>query len=297
MTDARLPNTTLTHATTLRAMALTVGAIFCFSIMDATVKAVSPEIGTLPAIWARYAGQMVLVIVIVSPRLSSVMKSEYLGLQILRSILLMAATFFFFSGIARITLAEASAVMNLNPIFITLGAALFLGERLGQRRLIAIGIALVGAMIVIRPGTGAFTPAALYPLAAAMCFAAYTLITRKVGHDEDVWTSLFYTGLVGSVVLSLVVPFAWVQPGPKEWLQMALICGIGTCGQLLLIRALSLAQAGLLAPFNYLGLVFASIWGLLIFGDYPDALTWLGGGIIAAAGLYVWYRERQARAE
>ncbi len=280
----------------LRAILLAIGAVFCFSAMDATVKAVSTEIGVLPAMWARYAGQMVIVIVLIAPRLTSVVKTNYLGLQVLRSILLMSATFFFFSGISRIGLAEAAAVMNINPVLIALGAAVFLGERMGQRRIVAIAFAMIGALIVIRPGTGAFAPAALYPLAAAACFATYTLITRKVGPDEDVWTSLFYTGLVGSVLLSILVPFFWVQPGPKEWLQMGLICAIGTAGQLMLIRALSVAQAGLLAPFNYLGLVFASFWGFVIFGAVPDAMTGLGALVIVGAGLYVWHRERQAHA-
>ncbi|TMM54272.1 DMT family transporter [Sulfitobacter sabulilitoris] len=277
------------------AIALMIGAVLCFSGMDASVKAVTPELGTLPALWARYAGQMLFVLVLVAPRLRQVAQTRYLPLHLGRSVLLMSATFFFFSGLAHIELAEAAAVMNINPMLIALGATLFLGEPMGRRRLIAIAVALVGALLIIRPGTGAFTPAALLPLAAAICFAAYTLLTRRVGADEDVWTSLFYTGLVGSLLLSVAIPFVWVAPGPREAVQMAMIAGFGTLGQLLLIRALSAAQAGLLAPFNYLGLVFATLWGVSFFGEVPDALTLLGALVIAATGLYVWHRERQRR--
>ncbi|MGB7243129.1 MAG: DMT family transporter [Sulfitobacter sp.] len=275
------------------AIFLVIAAVFCFSVMDVAVKSVSPKIGTIPVLWARYAGQMLLVIILVAPRLQQVVKSRYIGLQVIRSILLMSATFFFFSGLARISLADASAVMNINPILITLGATVFLGEKLGRRRLIAIAIAVLGAMIIIRPGTSAFVPAALFPLAAAACFASYALMTRHVGPDEDVWTSLFYTGLVGAVIMSIAVPFAWETPDMAAIVQMIIIAGFGTLGQLLLIRAFSQAEAGLLAPFGYLGLVFSVFWGFVIFNDIPGFWTIAGALVIAGAGLYVWHRERQ----
>lgn len=278
-----------------RAILLSIAAILLFGLMDASVKAITPLSGTFPALWARYAGQMLFVLVLVAPRLGQVARARYPGLQITRSILLMTATFFFFLALGRIPLAEASAVMSLNPLLITLGGALFLGEQLGPRRLIAIAGALIGAMIVIRPGTEVFQPAALLPLAAAFSFAGYALITRRVGSDEDVWTSLFYTGLVGSILLSAMVPWFW--PDPMTWeiaAWMIAIAACGTLGQLLLIRALSLAEAGLLAPFNYTGLIFAVLWGVLFFSEYPDAATLAGAVVIAGAGLYVWHRETRA---
>jgi len=283
-----------TLSVSARAILLVVAAIFCFGVMDVAVKAVSPGTGTLPALWARYAGQMLLVLVLVAPRLRAVARSQYPRLQVARSILLMLATFFFFMALGRIGLAEATAVMALNPVLITLGGALFLGEALGPRRIGAIAVALIGALIVIRPGTDVFQPAALLPLVAAFCFASYTLITRRVGPDEDVWTSLFYTGLVGSVILSAIVPF---HLPPLDGSAVALLCvigGFGTLGQLMLIRALSQAEAGLLAPFNYTGLIFAVIWGLVLFSEVPDAATLIGALVIAGAGIYVWHRETRA---
>ncbi|WP_299376292.1 DMT family transporter [uncultured Tateyamaria sp.] len=276
---------------TRRAILLTVAAILCFGLMDVAVKAVSPMTGTLPALWARYAGQMLIVIVLVAPRLARVARSQYPKLQITRSVLLMLATFFFFSALGRIGLAEATAVMSMNPLLITLGGALFLGEALGPRRIFAIVVALIGALIVIRPGTDVFQPAALLPLIAAFCFASYTLITRRLGPDEDAWTSLFYTGLVGSVILTAMIPFHLPTfTGPVVAL-LCIIGAVGTLGQLMLIRALSMAEAGLLAPFNYTGLVFAVLWGLVLFSEVPDAWTLLGALVIAGAGIYVWHRE------
>lgn len=195
-----------------RAIALMLSAVFCLSIMDACVKAVSPHIGTFPALWARYSGQMLVVLVLVAPRLASVARSHYPWLQIARSLLLLSATFFFFTGLSRIGLAEATAVMVLNPLFITLGGAIFLGEALGPRRIGAIVVAFFGAMLIIRPGSEAFNPAALFPLGAAVCFAGYSLITRAVGAGEDVWTSLFYTALVGGILMTVTAPLYSSRP-------------------------------------------------------------------------------------
>lgn len=287
----------LPKATNPRAITLAVIAIFCFTCMDVFVKAVSPITGVMPALWARYTVQMLLVVIVVAPRLRSVARSHYPKLQITRSILLMMATFFYFLALGRIGLAEAAAVMSLNPMLITMGGAIFLGEALGQRRVAAIVVALLGALIVIRPGTDVFSPVALLPLCSAICFASYTLITRRIGPDEDVWTSLFYTGLVGSLILSLIVPFYWQPLSLKAVGLMGLIGLFGTIGQLLLIRALSMAEAGLLAPFNYSGLVFSIGFGLILFAEVPDVWTFLGALVIAGAGLYVWHREtRIARA-
>ena len=274
-----------------RAILLMIWAIFCFSVMDAAVKAVAPIVGVLPALWARYAGQMLLVFVIVLPRLRSVMQTRYPVLQFLRSLLLMSATAFFFTGISLIPLTDAAALMATNPVMITLGAALFLGERLGIRRIAGIAAALIGAMIIIRPGSDVFSPAALFPLAAAACYSCYALLSRRVGADEDVWTSLFYTGLVGTVILSVAVPFQWQTPDPAGAALMILIALAGTIGQLALIRAFSQGEAAMLAPYSYVGLAFAAFWGFLLFAELPDIWTVLGSLVIAGAGVYVWYRE------
>jgi drug/metabolite transporter (DMT)-like permease len=279
-----------------RAILLMISAIFCFSIMDAAVKALAPDVGVLPALWARYTGQMLLVFVLVLPRLKQVVRSRYPGLQFLRSILLMSATAFFFTGLSLIPLTDAAALMSTNPVLITLGAAIFLGESLGIRRVAGIAVALVGATIVIRPGSDVFSLSALFPLAAAVCYSGYALLTRRVGADEDVWTSLFYTGLVGTVLLSLAVPFRWQSPDLAGFALMSVIALAGTIGQLALIKAFSQGEAGMLAPYSYTGLAFAAFWGFVFFSEIPDFWTVLGSCVIAGAGLYVWHRENYKKA-
>lgn len=272
-----------------------IGAILCFSLMDASVKALAPKVGVLPALWARYAGQMLIVFLLILPRFRTVTRTAFPGLQLTRSILLMCATGFFFWGISLIALTDAAALMAVNPVLITLGAAIFLGERLGIRRLTGIFAALCGAAIIIRPGSDIFTPAALLPLCAAVSYSGYALLTRRIGHREDAWTSLFYTGLVGTVLLSIAVPFAWTTPDAGAIGLMILAAGFGTTGQMLLIRALSLGEASMLAPYAYCGLVFAATLGIVFFAEWPDIWTVAGALVIAAAGLYVWHRETYAR--
>ncbi len=286
----------MTHAEAVhgqnRAILFMILAIFLFSLMDASVKALAPRVGVMPALWARYAGQMLLVLILVAPRLRSVTRTRYPVTQFLRSVLLMCATGFFFTGISLIPLSEAAALMSVNPVLITLGAALFLGETLGPRRILGIAVALAGALIIIRPGSDVFSLYALLPLGAAVCYSGYALLTRRIGPGEDVWTSLFYTGLVGTILLSLIVPSQWhVAP---DAISIALICGIagfGTLGQLCLIHAFSAGEAAMLAPYSYIGLVFSALWGALMFAEMPDIWAICGALVIVGAGLYVWHRE------
>ena len=274
-----------------RAILLMIGAILCFSLMDATVKALAPRTGVLPALWARYGGQMVLVLILVAPRVRSVAHTDFPAIQFFRSLLLLCATAFFFTGISLIPLTEAAALMAINPVLITLGAALFLGERLGPRRVAGILVALCGALVIIRPGSEVFSPAALFPLAAAVCYSGYALLTRRVGNRESFWTSLFYTGLVGTVLLSAIIPFHWQALDMFSIGLMILCAGLGTLGQLFLIKAFSAGEASMLAPYSYTGLIFAAIWGFALFAELPDLLTVVGALVIAGAGLYVWHRE------
>jgi len=141
-----------------------------------------------------------------------------------------------------------------------------------------------------------FSPFAAFPLLAAVCYAAYALATRFVGRGESVWTSLFYTALLGTVVLSLAVTQIWQTPSERAIRMMLALGVVAAIGQFLLIRAFMIAEASLVAPFSYVGLPFAALWGFLFFAELPDRFTVLGAAIIAAAGIYVWHREtREAR--
>ena len=267
------------------------GAVFLFTVMDAIAKQLTREVGLIQTIWVRYTGQALLVFLIVLPRLREVAKSQYPKLQLLRSVVLMAATCLFFLSISKIGLAEATAIMDINPVLITLGAFLFLGEKIGPRRILGIIASMIGALIIIRPGTDVFTIYAVLPLVAAVCYTTYNLTTRFVGNRESPWTFLLYSALFGAVVFSCIVPFFWQPVSLFAAGLMVLLSLCGTFSQLFLIRALAIGEASLLAPFAYVGLIYAAIWGLVFFGEFPDEWSIIGAIIIAISGFYVWYRD------
>jgi drug/metabolite transporter (DMT)-like permease len=274
---------------------LIVLAMFLFSVMDSITKGLTDRYDTMQLVWARYASQTFWAVVILAPRLRSVLATDRLGLQLLRSCFLFGATFFFFAALARLAFAEATAIFEIAPLFITVLSVVALGERVGPRRWLGVVAGLVGALVIIRPGAAVFSSAALLPVAAAACYAGYSIATRFVGRDESPYTSLLYTTLVGTVVASAVVPFHWTPPAPVDGVVLATFGLIGMGGQLALILALRHAPASLIAPFGYFGLAFNTLWGFAIFGEVPDAYTVAGGTIIVGAGLYVWHRETRAR--
>ena len=274
---------------------LMIGAVFCFASMDATAKYLMKEIGPAQTIWARYTVQALIVTVLILPKINVYGRTNYPKLQFLRSVALMMATTLFFFAFSRLGLAEASAIFNISPVLITLGAFLFLREQIGPRRLIGIIVSLLGALIIIRPGTGVFSIYALLPLGAALFYSTYSLATRFVGTDESPWTSLFYSAIFGAICYSIYIAFYW-NPMSSNAILLTIIIGLfGTAGHICLIRALTLGEASLVAPFIYINLLFTTTWGFVLFGNLPDFWTIVGALIIVAAGIYVWARDRAVR--
>jgi drug/metabolite transporter (DMT)-like permease len=274
---------------------LMIGAIFCFASMDATAKYLMKEIGPAQTIWARYSVQAIIVTILILPKINIYGRTKYPKLQFLRSVALMLATTLFFFAFSRLGLAEAAAIFNISPVFITFGAFLFLGEKIGPKRIIGIIVSLLGALIIIRPGSGVFSIYALLPLGAAIFYSTYSLTTRFVGAEESPWTSLFYSALFGAACYSIYIIFHW-NPMSNNAVVLTVIIGLlGTAGHFCLIRALTLGEASLVAPFIYTNLLFTTIWGLLLFNNFPDFWTMTGALIIVAAGIYVWVRERAVR--
>jgi drug/metabolite transporter (DMT)-like permease len=274
-----------------RGILLMILAILFFSAMDATAKGLIQRYPAPQVIWVRFAGQLFIVLVILRQHLAPVLRTRFPVLHFWRSASQFGATTFFFLSLPHIGLAEATAIADLNPVLITLGAALFLGERLGPRRMVGVGVALVGAMIVIRPGAGVFTWWALMPLCCALSYATSALLTRKIGAQESVWASMVYAALFGTIVAGIALPFVWRPVASADLWQFGLIACLGTAAQLCIIRSFSITEASVVAPFAYLGIVFATGWGIVLFGQWPDQWTVIGALVIVAAGLYVWHRE------
>ena len=284
----------VTSHTTRNGIVLMALAIFAFTAMDAVAKDLVAHYPTIEVIWARFVGHLAFVLLYLGRRSLAALETRLPWWHVARSLTQLGATAFFFASLKFIGLAEATALADINPILITLGAALFLGERLSLQRLIGVGGALIGAMIVIRPGLGVFSPAALLPLACAFCYAGNMLLTRLVGSRESPWAAMIYAALFGSILCSLVVPFYWVPIAYPDLPAFALLGALGAIAQLFIIRAYSLAEAAAIAPFGYLDIVFASLWSIIVFAEYPDRFTIFGALVIAAAGLYVWRQETTA---
>lgn len=269
-------------------------AIVLFTAMDATAKGLMARYPAPQVVWARFAGQLLVVLVILNQRAPMLLRTRYPGLQMARSAFQLGATGLFFLSLPHVGLAEATALTDINPVLITLGAALFLGERLGPRRIAGVLAALVGALIILRPGLGVFSPWALLPLGAAVCYTGNALLTRHLGPKEPVWTSLLHASIFGTLVSALVLPFVWVPISGPDLMLFALVGCLGTGAQLCIIRSFSMAEAAIVAPFAYLGIVFATFWGAVLYDQWPDRWTMIGALVIVVAGLYVWHRETQA---
>jgi drug/metabolite transporter (DMT)-like permease len=269
-------------------------AVLLFTTMDAAAKGLIARYPAPQVIWARFAGQLVIVLILLGPRLGPVLRTRFPVLHFWRSASQFGATSFFFLSLPHVGLAEATAIADINPVLITLGAALFLGDRLGLRRVLGVAAALIGALIVIRPGAGVFTWWSLLPLACALSYATSALLTRKIGAQESVWASLVYAALFGTLAAGAVLPFVWQPVAAGDLWRFALIGALGAGAQLCIIRSFSITEAAVVAPFAYLGIVFAAFWGVVLFDQWPDRWTVIGALVIVAAGLYVWHRENQA---
>jgi drug/metabolite transporter (DMT)-like permease len=179
---------------------------------------------------------------------------------------------------------------------VTLGAVLVLGEKIGRRRIMGIAAAFIGAMLIIRPGTSVMSTTSLFPLLGAVGFTVYALATRFVRSDGP-WTALFLQGFFGTCFSSMIVPFFWQPIAMNEVPVIAALVAFGILGHLLMIRAFATAPASDIAPYGYAGLLFAIIFGFVLFNEAPDLLTLMGAIVIVGAGLYVWYRERLTQAQ
>ena len=266
-------------------------AIFLFSLMDAVAKELAANYHPMQVVWARYTSQTVFAFVLLAPRLLVLLRTRHPGLQIVRSAFLFGATISFFTALSFLEIATATAIFEVAPLFISIAAFFVLREHVGPRRWIGVTIGLVGALIIIRPGSAVFTLPALLPMVAAACFAGYAISTRFLGRNESPWTSFLYTALFGTVVSIAIVPFVWTTPLLFHGLLMGAMGAIGGIGHICLIRAFTVTEASFLAPFSYVGLALNALWGFLFFAEVPDAATIAGAVVIVAAGVYVWYRE------
>lgn len=281
----------------LRGIALLVGAVSLFALLDATAKWLSRTYPVPMVVWARYFFNVVLMLAWLAPAHGArLWATRAPGLQLVRGLALAASTLLMFSALSLMPLADASAITFVGPVLVTLASVRFLGETAPRGTWPALAASLAGVLLIVRPGSGVFTWAALLPLATACCYAAYQVLTRRLSGVDAPMPTLFLGSAVGALSLSLVAPFAWSWPLAAWWHALVFVATgvLGALGHALLIRAFGHAPASTLAPFVYFQLIAALTLGWALFGDFPDGWTLAGMGLVSATGVAMALGQRRA---
>ena len=266
-------------------------AMAVFSAMDGTSKGLAAGLHPVEVAWGRFLFISIILVPAIVRRPRTLLTRRK-GRHVLRGLCMLGSSLFFIAGLSRLPIAEASAIGFVSPLMITALSIPLLGEDVGVRRWTAVVVGFVGVLVVMRPGTGAFDVAALFPIASAACWALGIIITRQMQGVEGVLTTIAWSTIVGFIVLSVSVAPFWRPPEPIEWLLMAANGALSAGGQVLLIAAFRYAGASLLSPFSYSQMLWATLIGYFAFGQLPDALTLTGAAIIIASGVYTLHRER-----
>jgi drug/metabolite transporter (DMT)-like permease len=242
----------------------------------------------VPAIvWVRYIVHMALMLAVLAPRMGmALVRTANLRLQIIRGVVLTASSLVFLSALRLMPLAEAASIAFMTPIIIAVLAGPVLNEKVGGRTWLALAAGFAGVLLIVRPGGGLFTWAALLPLASAFMMAVYQMLTSKLAGRDASLTTLFYPAVIGTVLVPIVFPHQLALPaGPLDAGLFVLIGVLGGLGHFFLIRAHDYAPTSTLSPFMYAQLLTAVLLGWLVFGQLPDALSAVGMATIAASGL------------
>lgn len=292
----------------LLGVALVLAMAMCFATLDTIAKYLGQTLAVLVILWARYAIQALVMGVWLGWRWlrggGNLFRSGHPRFQTLRGALLLLTSALLFYGIQYMPVAEYTAVGMLTPVLVTVLAALFLHEQLSPLRALLVLGGFAGALIVVRPGSGLFGWAALLPLTMAMVYASFQLLTRRLSGLEHPLTTHFYTGFVGTLIMSVVLLLSPVDvlpalaaAPPAHWALLLLGGLAGTAGHLCLILALGLAPMALLMPFTYVQIAFASFAGWVAFRHVPDGWAFVGMAVVAACGAAsVWLNLRESAA-
>jgi len=236
-------------------------------------------------------------------------------LEYARGLLLFISFTTYMMGLAALPLAEMAAIRNSGPLMITLFSVLWLGEQVGPRRWLALGVGFLGVLLIVQPGSAAFNPGSIYALLATLTYALSVMVTRRLQTTDSSATMAYYSSLVYLVAAIALAPLSFVvgeRSGVdaslaflfRAWtvptlLDAGIMAGLGlvwAAGMTFVARAYSLAAASIIAPFEYLGLLISVMWGLLLWNEVPTWLTIIGASLTVGSGLYVLYRERVQKA-
>ncbi|PIL19973.1 hypothetical protein P775_11735 [Puniceibacterium antarcticum] len=286
----------MTSNDTKRGVLLMVATTMVFSAQDAVSRHLAENYNVYMVVMIRYWFFAAFVMTLASRQaggLRNAAKTVQPLVQAFRGVLLTAEIMVMVTAFVYLGLVESHAVFACYPLLIAALSGPVLGEHVGWRRWAAIAVGFVGVMIILQPDHGVFSPFAAIPLAAALMFALYGLLTRYVARRDTAATSFFWTGTVGSVLATAIGVFHWQGMSGPDWVWMAVLCVTGAGGHFLLIKTYEAAEASAVQPFAYLQLPFAAGIGLLVFDETLRPNVAIGALIIVAAGLFTLARARK----
>ncbi len=270
------------------------GLIFVF--VTGAVRHLGSSMHPVQLAFLRYAIALVFLLPVIIREVRNYRsRTRRYGLHAVRGFLHAIGVMLWFYAMAHIPVAEVTALGFTAPIFATIGAALFLGEKLYMRRIGAVIFGFTGAMVILRPGVQVIELGAIAQLCAAPLFAASLLISKKLTETEHNSTIVAVMGIF--VTLALLPPalYVWRSPTIEEMIWLFGVAGLATLGHLTMTQAFRCAEITALQPVSFLQLVWATLLGFYVFGEEPDFWTWVGGGIIVISATYIAHREARAR--
>ncbi|MBH2037087.1 MAG: DMT family transporter [Pseudomonadales bacterium] len=264
---------------------------------DALSKSLTAVYPLLLVVWLRYLSQSVLMLALFAPRMGlNLLRTQRPWLQLVRGLSLVAITLLFYSALRFIPLGEATAVIFLAPLVVIVLSATWLKEHISRGLWLSVGVGLLGVLLIVRPGGALFTPAILLPLGAAFCFGLYQLLTRRLSSTDHPATSNFLSALVGTLSVSVLLPWFWQTPTLVDGLLMATLGATAMTGHMLLTHAYRFGSAASLAPFTYVQIVTATVLGMLFFDHTPDLWAILGMAVIILSGFALAWSQHRATA-
>ena len=260
--------------------------------MDGIAKFLSTDLHFLQVVWGRYFFMLLISIPLAFIFFRKDLKfPKSLSIQLWRSFFLFLSTIFFFYSISIISLPEALALAFVSPIIVTILSIFYLKEKVGIHRWTAVILGFIGVLIIIRPGFIDFNFASISALAAGISYAFYIIYTRKLSFTDSAVVTLIFTGSIGCLLISFIVPFFWTNINLNQILLLLLLAFIGTVGHFLIILSLKLGEASKLAPLAYFEITTNILVGYVFFNDLPSLWIYLGLFLIIISGLYIFIRE------
>jgi drug/metabolite transporter (DMT)-like permease len=262
--------------------------VLCFSVLETVGKYLSRSYSVPMVVWCRYTVHTLLMLALLAPRMGRrLLSTSQPGGQMLRAVLLMGSTLCNFGALSFLPMADVKAISFISPLLVTLFAVWLLREEVRWDRWVAVAVGFFGVLFIVRPSSAMLQLPALLAIGTALCYSLYQILTRKFSDTEDPITTLFYTAVVGCVLMTLAAPLFWRTPELRHVPLFMLLGVAGGFGHYMLIKAMELENASFLSPLGYTQLLWAILFGFLVFGDLPDLHAFVGMAIIVASGLYV----------